>query len=420
MDGHRALAAAQPRRLPFLPSQQPTFTVLRISSTAYADPIEETILGHENLEAWVSRHDYRPETPTDAEALVVGIKINIAPGPIWTFDIGETQFDNLFDRFAIEKTFRHGIMNLVDGFYPFVSETGNPAYSFYLRLTGMRFHLFWSSKPSAGSTRAILIFDPAHDRLGWSIYLKAYRKLVHHPLFPTFAALKYILTGNYGDLGDRMAKVVHVERQTSSAHSGGHNMLTLSQIISEASISTTNTSVGVGVADRIISYLETDSLELRKRGAGDQQTQYDDTWRDALEGIPILREELRSLLLIADGLDKRIQVQLSIIYNLIARADSQASLKLAKRAKEDSSSMKTVAIMTMAFLPATFFAALFAMPTLQWDTSQVVQDNFWVYLAFTLPSTALVFVIWGVVTQRQAIKDLVSFVFPQRKRNSDE
>jgi FtsH-binding integral membrane protein len=62
--------------------------------------------------------------------------------------------------------------------------------------------------------------------------------------------------------------------------------------------------------------------------------------------------------------------------------------------KNDSASMKTVAIMTMAFLPATFFAALFAVPSLRWDQADVIQKNFWVYWVFTIPTTAAVFLLW--------------------------
>ncbi|KAK8043151.1 hypothetical protein PG994_013634 [Apiospora phragmitis] len=79
--------------------------------------------------------------------------------------------------------------------------------------------------------------------------------------------------------------------------------------------------------------------------------------------------------------------------------DGQASKMLAARALEDSSSMKTVAVITMVLLPAIFFAALFAMPLLQWDESPVLQDRFWVYLAFTLPSTWAVFSLWAVITK---------------------
>jgi predicted neutral ceramidase superfamily lipid hydrolase len=55
--------------------------------------------------------------------------------------------------------------------------------------------------------------------------------------------------------------------------------------------------------------------------------------------------------------------------------------------------------MTMAFLPATYFAALFAVPSLKWDQpGDVIQSNFWVYWAFTVPSTLVVFFLWYLVT----------------------
>lgn len=68
----------------------------------------------------------------------------------------------------------------------------------------------------------------------------------------------------------------------------------------------------------------------------------------------------------------------------------------AEAARNDSSSMKTVAVMTMAFLPATFFAALFALPSLDWKGPAVITNTFWIYWVFTIPTTILVFIIWGM------------------------
>lgn len=83
---------------------------------------------------------------------------------------------------------------------------------------------------------------------------------------------------------------------------------------------------------------------------------------------------------------------------------ADASKKLAEAAKRDSASMKTVAVMTMAFLPGTFFAALFALPLLQWDQEQVMQRNFWVYWAFTIPFTVAIFVIWAGFTKWETMR----------------
>jgi hypothetical protein len=91
----------------------------------------------------------------------------------------------------------------------------------------------------------------------------------------------------------------------------------------------------------------------------------------------------------------------------MSRDDTLASIDLARSAARDGASMKVVAIMTMAFLPGTFFAALFAVPSLQWDNkNNVVGDNFWVYWAFTLPLTAVVFVLWMILTQREELAKL--------------
>jgi hypothetical protein len=86
------------------------------------------------------------------------------------------------------------------------------------------------------------------------------------------------------------------------------------------------------------------------------------------------------------------------VFNLISKGDAQVNIDLARSVKADGSSMKIIAIMIMAFLPGTFFAALFSVPSLQWDKSPVIQSNFWVYLAFTFPCTAVVFLVWLIST----------------------
>lgn len=89
------------------------------------------------------------------------------------------------------------------------------------------------------------------------------------------------------------------------------------------------------------------------------------------------------------------------------RQDTIASMELTRGAKADSSSMKVIAVMTMIFLPGTFFAALFAIPSLKWDNQDVVGEKFWIYWAFTIPFTLLIFFLWLVITQRSQMRSLV-------------
>lgn len=63
--------------------------------------------------------------------------------------------------------------------------------------------------------------------------------------------------------------------------------------------------------------------------------------------------------------------------------------------------MMTIAIMTMAFLPATFFATIFAMPILKWDESQVMMPQMWLYVELVVPITFIIFVVWVYLTYRR-------------------
>ncbi|MCJ1283554.1 hypothetical protein MMC26_002884, partial [Xylographa opegraphella] len=104
------------------------------------------------------------------------------------------------------------------------------------------------------------------------------------------------------------------------------------------------------------------------------------------------------------------------LYNLIAREDSKANIDIARASRSialasqrDSASMKTIAVLTMAFLPATWVAALFAMPLFNWNGTPdepLVYDRFWIYWALTLPLTAAVLSIWWVWKEWRNRKDV--------------
>ena len=89
---------------------------------------------------------------------------------------------------------------------------------------------------------------------------------------------------------------------------------------------------------------------------------------------------------------------------MIAQRDSRLNFsiatdshKIAMASRKDSSAMKAIAILTIAFLPATAIATIFSMnPFLAQapDGSVVISSSFWIYWAVTIPLTVLVFVLW--------------------------
>ncbi|KAK8074241.1 hypothetical protein PG994_005140 [Apiospora phragmitis] len=90
------------------------------------------------------------------------------------------------------------------------------------------------------------------------------------------------------------------------------------------------------------------------------------------------------------------------VSGLIAREDTRIGHTLADRARRDGSTMKVIALMTMAFLPATFFAALWSIPVL--EDPGLTKDNFWVYWAFTVPTTIVIFFVWDWLNDKNLWK----------------
>ncbi|RYP19075.1 hypothetical protein DL765_003571 [Monosporascus sp. GIB2] len=137
----------------------------------------------------------------------------------------------------------------------------------------------------------------------------------------------------------------------------------------------------------------------------------EDHSHDLCMAAQCLRPQCEALASGIKVLDARLSNLSTVVFHLMSHEDANASASIAAASKDlaeatrrDSSSMKTIAIMTMVFLPGTFFAALFAVPSLQWDQPTVVSDRFWVYWALTIPSTVAVLLIWAYWEDRSSTR----------------
>lgn len=108
-------------------------------------------------------------------------------------------------------------------------------------------------------------------------------------------------------------------------------------------------------------------------------------------------------------LSLRIRIQLGIVESRLnqANAKTQAQMSrtqviIAEETKRDSIAMKTIAAVTMLFLPGTFTASLFAMPFFGASDGNGqgegfdVSQWFWLYVVITVPLTVLVLLVWLV------------------------
>lgn len=68
--------------------------------------------------------------------------------------------------------------------------------------------------------------------------------------------------------------------------------------------------------------------------------------------------------------------------------------------QEDSSSMKTIAMVTLFFLPATAVASIFSSAFFSFDVDDdgsqqfVLSQHFWIFWAVSIPLTVVVYLSW--------------------------
>lgn len=92
----------------------------------------------------------------------------------------------------------------------------------------------------------------------------------------------------------------------------------------------------------------------------------------------------------------RKDIAMNLVFNLVTQQDAETSTSIARDTKADSSSMKTIAVLTMVFLPATTVSSFFGMAffNLSEQGNFMASTSVWMFVAVTAPLTAITFVLW--------------------------
>ncbi|KAF7589806.1 hypothetical protein BBP40_003615 [Aspergillus hancockii] len=98
------------------------------------------------------------------------------------------------------------------------------------------------------------------------------------------------------------------------------------------------------------------------------------------------------------------------LQNEINLRNNEASVQMAKSAMVDNTMMKTVAIVSLVYLPGTFVSGIFGMNFFNFDaqgeTGAVtwsLSDNFWLYWLVTIPLTLSTMAIWVLWFNRDLV-----------------
>ncbi|KAF2971315.1 hypothetical protein GQX73_g2262 [Xylaria multiplex] len=94
--------------------------------------------------------------------------------------------------------------------------------------------------------------------------------------------------------------------------------------------------------------------------------------------------------------EKRMSNEIQLAFNTVAQHDAKTSVKIALATQSDSLSMKSIALVTLAFLPPTFVCAIFSMSFFDYnaDSGWAFSDKFWLYWVFAIPTTLLTAAAW--------------------------
>ena len=94
--------------------------------------------------------------------------------------------------------------------------------------------------------------------------------------------------------------------------------------------------------------------------------------------------------------EKRLQNEIQLAFHMVTQYDSGVSVAIGKAAKEDSAAMKTIATLTLIFLPPTFISSVFSMSFFKFDTDTgwTMSKNFWMYWVWAIPMTMITSALW--------------------------
>ncbi|KAF8850097.1 hypothetical protein BDZ45DRAFT_603309 [Acephala macrosclerotiorum] len=106
---------------------------------------------------------------------------------------------------------------------------------------------------------------------------------------------------------------------------------------------------------------------------------------------------------------QRLEIQRSLLNFQMAKLSFQVAgdqRKIALASKQDSSAMKTIAILGIVFLPGTFLASIFSTTFFDFQNapnlSSVVSPRFWIYWVVAVPITLIIVSMWYIWERKRA------------------
>ncbi|KAL8687381.1 MAG: hypothetical protein Q9218_006427, partial [Villophora microphyllina] len=230
--------------------------------------------------------------------------------------------------------------------------------------------------------------QPTVDQIATSTVLDPF--LVHHIIaHESFLQSKQIITKLRHRLYDALDNVDAYGKGDKSLDRVALRALTneLHLISQDADSLVSSTEMGTMVVERMSAAHK----RLRKESDAALQNGFS-LVEDSLEQLVQTLHARRRWLL---SYKSRKDIAMNLVFNLVTQQDSETNMSIAQATKNDRAAMKTIAALTMVFLPATAVSSFFGMAFFNGQGgSLTVTSNWWIFLITTVPITLMLFLIW--------------------------
>ncbi|KAL8828996.1 MAG: hypothetical protein Q9191_002276 [Dirinaria sp. TL-2023a] len=352
---------------------------------------------------------------------IVWLHHNMTIPPL-QYEINKSSYEFITERFELKRV--RQLMasgNLIC--LPAQHQSGKESLA--LSILGASFETMWTYDWMTYSTEVIILVDYTRILLTpLRIVLESQKRLARHPMFMAFVFAISLLSTVDAELANLHRDFVQVENRTR------HTPLSHSQLPAAVGSYATLSAMMSGCSAYAVS-MEDHSAQLREilsclskyQWPQDvEQPEWAQTMvKEVNECVEVMRLRHEAQARSLHDSSRRADIQLTALFNLIAQEETQLSIRvvqdsrtLASATKDDSTAMKTLAAVTVIFLPGTFVAALFSMPLFQWDTqtlgASVLSRQFWIYWAVTGPLKVVTLTLWFVwmrwQTRRRRAREL--------------
>ncbi|KAF8188035.1 hypothetical protein BJ912DRAFT_408681 [Pholiota molesta] len=159
----------------------------------------------------------------------------------------------------------------------------------------------------------------------------------------------------------------------------------------------------ISARERYLSLLAESHFHMQERSIG-----------SITDALGLLTSRATMLMTWATNYNERTKIRINMFFNLTTQGDSRTNLdiarlttKIAVASQKDSSSMITIAAVTMFFLPGSFVCAVFSMvffdshPGTAGRMELSVAPQWWLFPSITIPLTIIAFIIWLIWRRRR-------------------